>query len=112
LATVTGVAGLSGSLSAPSERRFQTAAVPGKLPPNRPQVFVDKVWTKIHVGGLQRQEIQQRRGFQPGSCGYNEVPTSSCHTFCWKARQSFDVPFFYPRQALRAFASLRDMSLR
>jgi hypothetical protein len=58
------------------------------------QGFVDKVLISIHVGGVQRREIKQRRGFQPGCFDYNESPTSSCQTFCWKARQSFDVPFF------------------
>jgi hypothetical protein len=56
---------------------------------------VDKLWTDFAVGDLQRRTIKQWRGFQRGAFGYNETPTSSCHTFCWKARQSFDVPFFY-----------------
>jgi hypothetical protein len=68
----------------------------GKLPPDAPQRFVNNLGITFLVGDVQRQEIQQWRGLQPGSSGYNEVPTSSCHTFCWKARQSFDVPFFYP----------------
>jgi hypothetical protein len=46
------------------------------------------------VGGPQRPQIKHRRGLQPASFDYNEIPTSSCQTFCWKARQSFDVPFF------------------
>jgi len=50
---------------------------------------------KIPVGGPQRREIKDWRGLQRDAFDYNEVPTSSCHTFCWKARQSFDVPFFY-----------------
>lgn len=29
-----------------------------------------------------------------GSFGYNEVPTSSCQTFCWKARHLFGRAFF------------------
>ncbi|MDP0970997.1 hypothetical protein Q6294_29030, partial [Klebsiella pneumoniae] len=49
---------------------------------------------KIPVGGLQRPENQCWRGFPAGPFGYNESPTSSCHTFCWKARHLFDVPFF------------------
>src|SRR5205085_7444112 len=52
----------------------------------------------FHVGGPQRREIKQRRGLPPGAFGYNEGPTSSCHTFCWKARHFFDVPFFYVRR--------------
>jgi hypothetical protein len=48
----------------------------------------------LPVGTQQREEIEQWRGLPPGAFGYNESPTSSCHTFCWKARQKFDVPFF------------------
>jgi hypothetical protein len=55
---------------------------------------VDKVLIDFAVGDSQRREIKQWRGFQRGAFGYNESPTSSCHTFCWKARQKFDVPFF------------------
>jgi hypothetical protein len=57
-------------------------------------VFVDNLLMTYPVGTLQRQEIKQWRGLQPGSFDYNEIPTSSCQSFCWKARQSFDVPFF------------------
>jgi hypothetical protein len=52
------------------------------------------MWMDFDVGGSQREEIKQRRGLQQGAFGYNEGPTSSCHTFCWKARHYFDVPFF------------------
>jgi hypothetical protein len=55
---------------------------------------VDKVCIDFRVGDVQREEIEQWRGFQQGAFGYNEGPTSSCHTFCWKARHTFDVPFF------------------
>jgi hypothetical protein len=65
-----------------------------KLSPDRPHAFVDNLWIVFDVGGPQRREIKQGRGFQRGAFGYNESPTSSCHTFCWKARRSFDVPFF------------------
>jgi hypothetical protein len=65
-----------------------------KLSPSCPQAFVDKLLTVFHVGDSQRREIKQWRGLQRGAFGYNESPTSSCHTFCWKARQKFDVPFF------------------
>jgi hypothetical protein len=82
-----------------------------RLSPRHPQGFVDNLLMTYPVGSLQRQEIEQRRGLQPGSFDYNEIPTSSCQSFCWKARQSFDVPFFCVRPALRAFTSLRDMSL-
>jgi hypothetical protein len=51
------------------------------------------------VGALQRREIKAPRGFSKGAFEYNEVPTSSCHTFCWKARHRFDVPFFWPPAA-------------
>ena len=57
-----------------------------ELSPGRPQAFVDNLWITYPVGSLQRREIEQRRGLQPGSFDYNEIPTSSCHTFCWKAR--------------------------
>jgi len=65
-----------------------------ELSPGHPHAFVDNMLMTYPVGGLQRQEIEQRRGLQPGSFDYNEIPTSSCQSFCWKARQSFDVPFF------------------
>jgi hypothetical protein len=52
---------------------------------------------KMAVGSPQRREIKHWRGLRDNAFDYNEVPTSSCHTFCWKARQSFDVPFFCPR---------------
>jgi hypothetical protein len=67
---------------------------PFQLSPGYPQDFVDKLWMVLPVGTQQREEIEQWRGFPPGAFGYNESPTSSCHTFCWKARQKFDVPFF------------------
>jgi hypothetical protein len=55
---------------------------------------VDNLWIKMHVGAPQREEIKHWRGLREGRFDYNEIPTSSCQTFCWKARQSFDVPFF------------------
>jgi len=57
-----------------------------KLSPRHPQAFVDNLLMDSPVGGPQRREIQHRRGLQPASFDYNEIPTSSCHTFCWKAR--------------------------
>jgi len=69
-------------------------ADPQKLSPSCPQAIVDKLLIIIAVGDSQRREIKQWRGFQQGAFGYNESPTSSCHTFCWKARQKLDVPFF------------------
>ena len=59
---------------------------------------------RIRVGTLQRREIKPWRGLRRGCFDYNEVPTSSCHTFCWKARHRFDVPFFWPPAA--PFAAL------
>jgi len=56
------------------------------LSPSHPQAFVDNLCMTYPVGSLQRREIEQRRGLQRGSFDYNEIPTSSCHTFCWKAR--------------------------
>ncbi|MEP6739830.1 MAG: hypothetical protein ABJA61_05595 [Caldimonas sp.] len=44
-----------------------------------------------------------------------KIPTSSCHTFCWKARHSFDVPFFYLQHgAFRALhiASRWELALK
>jgi hypothetical protein len=71
------------------------------------------MWMKFPVGGLQRAEIQQRCGFPRGAFRYNEGPTSSCHTFCWKARHRFDVPFFYlPQGLFETFTPLRDMNVR
>ncbi|MEP7100673.1 MAG: hypothetical protein ABI781_09205 [Burkholderiales bacterium] len=61
---------------------------------------MDKLLMDFPVGALQRREIQQRRGLQPASFDYNEIPTSSCQSFCWKARHSFDVPFFYAQHGL------------
>jgi hypothetical protein len=55
---------------------------------------VDKLWIKFPVGESQRREIEEWCGLAAGAFGYNEIPTSSCHTFCWKARHYFDVPFF------------------
>jgi hypothetical protein len=55
---------------------------------------VDILLTTFHVGTLQRPKNKHWRGFQPGPFDYNESPTSSCQTFCWKARHPFDVPFF------------------
>jgi hypothetical protein len=55
---------------------------------------VDILLKKFDVGSLQRPRNKHWRGFQPGPFDYNESPTSSCQTFCWKARQAFDVPFF------------------
>jgi len=58
---------------------------------------VDKLWINEPVGALQREEIERWRGLPGSRFDYNEIPTSSCHTFCWKARHSFDVPFFWLR---------------
>jgi len=55
---------------------------------------VDNLLMDFRVGRLQRPQIEQRRGLQGGGFDYNEIPASSCQTFCWKARQCFDVPFF------------------
>ena len=73
---------------------FDNESDAARLSPGHPQVFVDNLLMTYPVGTLQRQEIEQWRGLQPGCFDYNEIPTSSCQSFCWKARQSFDVPFF------------------
>jgi hypothetical protein len=70
------------------------------------------MWMKFLVGALQRPEFKHWRGFRAGAVGYNESPTSSCQTFCWKARRSSTCLFFSFSTALRAFTSLRDMSFR
>jgi hypothetical protein len=57
-----------------------------KLSPSHPQVFVHNVLTTYPVGSRQREEIKRWRGLRAGSFDYNEIPTSSCQTFCWKAR--------------------------
>ena len=59
---------------------------PEELSPGHPHMFVDNMLMTYPVGGLQRREIEQWRGLQPGSFDYNEIPTSSCQSFCWKAR--------------------------
>jgi hypothetical protein len=56
---------------------------------------VDILLTRFHVGSLQRPKNKHWRGFPADPFDYNESPTSSCQTFCWKARHPFDVPFFY-----------------
>ena len=79
-----------------------------KLSPTDPQAIVNKLLKHFDVGTLQREEIKHRRGFPQGAFGYNEIPTSSCQTFCWKARQGFDVPFFCSNTGHRPIRSLRD----
>jgi hypothetical protein len=76
-----------------ADSRNENAAT--DLSPRHPQAFVDNLLIDFSVGALQRQEIEHRRGLQPASFDYNEIPTSSCQSFCWKARHRFDVPFFY-----------------
>jgi hypothetical protein len=73
---------------------FRNESEAAELSPRHPQGFVGNLCITLSVGGLQRHEIEQWRGLQPGSFDYNEIPTSSCQSFCWKARHSFDVPFF------------------
>jgi hypothetical protein len=74
--------GLRGMLFADLSNELE----PGNLSPSHPQGFVDNMLMTYAVGSLQRQEIEQWRGLQPGSFDYNEIPTSSCQSFCWKAR--------------------------
>jgi hypothetical protein len=79
-------------LSVPCAQRREWSLL--KISPHDPQAIVDNMLKEILVGPWQRQEIKHPRGFKKGPFGYNEGPTSSCHTFCWKARHYFDVPFF------------------
>jgi len=84
-----------------------------QLSPRYAQAIVDNLWMNFAVGTLQRARTQEIRGLQRGAFGYNESPTSSCHTFCWKARLHFwTCLFFAYGPALRAFKSLREMSLQ
>src|SRR6185312_10601159 len=39
-------------------------------------------------------KTQQRRGFQRGAFGYNESPTSSCHTILLEGASLFGRAFF------------------
>jgi hypothetical protein len=74
---------------------------------------VDNLLIKIRVGVSQRREIKHWRGFAQGPFGYNEVPTSSCHTFLLEGASFVRRAFFLATaQRCRAFTSLRDMSLR
>ena len=70
-----------------------------KIAPRASTAICGQSVDRIRVGTLQRREIKPWRGLRPGCFDYNEVPTSSCHTFCWKARHRFDVPFFWPPAA-------------
>jgi hypothetical protein len=65
----------------------------------------------FHVGSPQRPENKHWCGFQGDAFGYNERPTSSCQTFCWKARHLFDAPFFYRDPGHRAAMPIRQMSV-
>jgi hypothetical protein len=56
---------------------------------------VQKLLKQSLVGTLQRPENKQWCGFQPGPFRYNEGPTSSCHTFCWKARHPLGRAYFF-----------------
>ena len=46
------------------------------------------------VGSPQRPEIKHWCGFPADPFGYNGRPTSSCQTFCWKARHPLGRAFF------------------
>ena len=63
---------------------------------------VDKLLTNWLVFFPQRAENKHWCGFQRSRFAYNELPTSSCHIFCWKARHLFDAPFFWCRRADRS----------
>jgi hypothetical protein len=72
---------------------------------------VDKLLIHFAVGRLQRREIKHWRGLQPGAFDYNESPNKQLPYVLLEGASFFDVPFFCVRPALRAFTSLRDMSL-
>jgi hypothetical protein len=74
---------------------------------------VDKLLKDFAVGTLQRAQTQEIRGLQRGAFGYNEGPTSSCHTFLLEGASPFwTCLFFVYGAALGAFTSLRDLSLQ
>jgi len=58
------------------------------------KMAVDKLLKKALVGALQRAKIKHWRGLPERPLAYNEGPTSSCHTFCWKARRHSTCLFF------------------
>ncbi|MEK8031821.1 hypothetical protein AACH06_13420 [Ideonella sp. DXS29W] len=86
-----------------------------KLSPGYAQQVVDKLLKDFAVGTLQRAPTQEIRGLQRGPFGYNEGPTSSCHTFLLEGASPFlDVPFFYvwPHPAGLHIASRFELSVR
>jgi hypothetical protein len=65
-----------------------------KLPPAHPQAYVDNLLINIRVGAPQRREIKHWRAFPQGRFGYNEIPTSSCHTFLLEGASFVRRAFF------------------
>jgi hypothetical protein len=55
---------------------------------------VDKLFISFPVGARQRLIYKRWRDCRPGPFEYNEGPTSSCQTFCWKARHFIGRAFF------------------
>jgi hypothetical protein len=67
---------------------------PQELPPEHPQAYVDNLLIDSLVGGPQREEIKHWRGLRRGPFGYNEIPTSSCHTFLLEGASIVRRAFF------------------
>jgi hypothetical protein len=55
---------------------------------------VDKLLIHFAVGRLQRREIEQWRGLQPGAFDYNESPNKQLPYVLLEGASFFDVPFF------------------
>jgi hypothetical protein len=66
-----------------------------KLSPGYAQGVVDKLLKDFAVGTLQRAQTQEIRGLQRGPFGYNEGPTSSCHTFLLEGASPFWTCLFF-----------------
>lgn len=79
---------LSVSHAQTTTNRFPGASTPGLRKP------VDKLCITFFCWHLATAGNPALARVPGGSFGYNEVPTSSCQTFCWKARHLFGRAFF------------------
>ena len=55
---------------------------------------VHNLWMKFMLVTCNDIKTQQRRGFHRGAFGYNESPTSSCHTILLEGASLFGRAFF------------------
>jgi hypothetical protein len=97
--------------------RFGVFREGAKLSPGYAHGVVDKLLKDFAVGTLQRAQTQEIRGLQRGAFGYNEGPTSSCHTFLLEGASPFWTclffsPFEHSDTGLLPFTSPSDVSLR